>query len=152
MAPAWQGTTADGLTRLAQDYLCTLLTTFEGRPGRRPSPTPWVKLTEPRHTEKLMVAKGLLTITPHGRLLTEAERGSLCLWRHEDAVICEITDAGHITNPLVGRRTLFPATEGGRSLNLGQGRLGQLLGVLVAAITGMVDNLSSPCLVMSTPS
>ena len=43
-------------------------------------------------------------------------QGSLRLWRHEDAVICEISDAGHITDPLVGRRTPSQATKGGRGL------------------------------------
>ena len=42
--------------------------------------------------------------------------GTLRIWRHEDALICEVTDPGHITDPLVGRRTPSPATETGRGL------------------------------------
>ena len=42
--------------------------------------------------------------------------GTLRLWRQEDALVCEVTDPGHITDPLVGRRTPSPATQGGRGL------------------------------------
>jgi anti-sigma regulatory factor (Ser/Thr protein kinase) len=42
--------------------------------------------------------------------------GTLRLWRQEDALVCEVTDPGHITDPLVGRRTPSQATEGGRGL------------------------------------
>ena len=41
-------------------------------------------------------------------------RGTLRMWRQEDAVVCEIADTGNITDPLVGRRTPSPATEAGR--------------------------------------
>jgi anti-sigma regulatory factor (Ser/Thr protein kinase) len=42
--------------------------------------------------------------------------GTLRLWRDQDALICEITDTGHITDPLAGRRTPAPATAPGRGL------------------------------------
>ena len=42
--------------------------------------------------------------------------GTLRIWRQEDALVCEVTDPGHITDPLVGRRTPSPATEAGRGL------------------------------------
>jgi Holliday junction DNA helicase RuvB len=71
MALEWQGTTADGLTRLAQDYLCTLLSVFEGQAGEKTIANALGEPTAPRHTEKLLVSKGLLTITPTGRQITE---------------------------------------------------------------------------------
>ena len=43
-------------------------------------------------------------------------RGTLQMWHEDGAVICEITDGGHITDPLVGRRTPSLATDGGRGL------------------------------------
>ena len=43
-------------------------------------------------------------------------QGILRTWRREDALVFEITDAGHITDPLVGRRTPSEQTEGGRGL------------------------------------
>jgi anti-sigma regulatory factor (Ser/Thr protein kinase) len=42
--------------------------------------------------------------------------GTLRIWRDQDALICEITDTGHITDPLAGRRTPAPATASGRGL------------------------------------
>jgi anti-sigma regulatory factor (Ser/Thr protein kinase) len=42
--------------------------------------------------------------------------GTLRIWPQEDALVCEVTDAGHITDPLVGRRTPSPATQTGRGL------------------------------------
>jgi anti-sigma regulatory factor (Ser/Thr protein kinase) len=43
-------------------------------------------------------------------------RGVLRLWRQGDAVVCEFTDRGHITDPLAGRRTPSLSAEGGRGL------------------------------------
>lgn len=71
MALDWVGVTPDGLTRLAQDYLITLLTMFEGKGGERSIAS---ALNEPgplRHTEQLLVQHGYLSITPSGREMTE---------------------------------------------------------------------------------
>ena len=43
-------------------------------------------------------------------------QGTLRTWRPEDALVVEIADAGHITDPLVGRRPPSEQTEGGRGL------------------------------------
>jgi anti-sigma regulatory factor (Ser/Thr protein kinase) len=43
-------------------------------------------------------------------------RGVLRMWCQGDAVVCEITDRGHITDPLAGRRTPSLSAEGGRGL------------------------------------
>lgn len=68
----WAGTTEDGLDDLAQRYLTTLLKTFEGGAGERTIAAALGEPTPPRHTEKLLVRKDLLTITAKGRALTEA--------------------------------------------------------------------------------
>jgi anti-sigma regulatory factor (Ser/Thr protein kinase) len=43
-------------------------------------------------------------------------RGVLRLWQQGDAVVCEFTDRGRITDPLAGRRVPPLADEGGRGL------------------------------------
>lgn len=68
----WAGVTPDGLTDLAQRYLMTLLTTFEGRAGEKTIASALGEPTPPRHTEKLLVQKNYVTITAKGRALTEA--------------------------------------------------------------------------------
>lgn len=67
----WAGVTADGLSKLAQDYLVVLLATFDGRAGETTIAKALGEPTPPRHTEKLLLQKGLLSITPSGRELTE---------------------------------------------------------------------------------
>ncbi|WP_307795976.1 sensor histidine kinase [Amycolatopsis sp. 195334CR] len=42
--------------------------------------------------------------------------GVLRVWREDDSVICEIRDAGHITDPLAGRRPATPSQPNGRGL------------------------------------
>jgi len=42
--------------------------------------------------------------------------GILRIWQDDDALVCEITDSGHITDPLVGRRTPDVDSGGGRGL------------------------------------
>jgi anti-sigma regulatory factor (Ser/Thr protein kinase) len=44
--------------------------------------------------------------------------GRLRIWHEDDAVVCEITDEGHITDPLVGRRRVGPDQTNGRGLLL----------------------------------
>lgn len=66
----WSGYTEDGLTRLAQDYLMVLLVTYDGQAGEK---TIGSALGEPgplKHTEQLLIQKGLLSITSSGRQLT----------------------------------------------------------------------------------
>lgn len=70
-ARTWVGVTEDGLTKAAQDYLITLLITFEGRAG---AATIASALREPgplAHTEQTLTTKGYVRITPNGRELTE---------------------------------------------------------------------------------
>jgi anti-sigma regulatory factor (Ser/Thr protein kinase) len=49
-------------------------------------------------------------------LLHGGEPGVLRIWRRADDLICEIADAGHLDDPLVGRRTPDARAEGGRGL------------------------------------
>ncbi|MGA6164226.1 anti-sigma factor RsbA family regulatory protein [Amycolatopsis magusensis] len=42
--------------------------------------------------------------------------GVLRTWREDGAVVCEVRDAGHITDPLAGRRPASPTQLGGRGL------------------------------------
>jgi anti-sigma regulatory factor (Ser/Thr protein kinase) len=44
--------------------------------------------------------------------------GTLRIWREDDAVVCEITDEGRITDPLAGRRRIAPDQPNGRGLLL----------------------------------
>jgi anti-sigma regulatory factor (Ser/Thr protein kinase) len=44
--------------------------------------------------------------------------GTLRIWRDEDAVVCEITDEGRITDPLAGRHRVGPDQPSGRGLLL----------------------------------
>ncbi len=68
----WAGLTADGLDRLAQDYLTVVLVMFEGKAGEKTVANALGEPTSPRHTEKLLTQKGYLTTTASGRQLTEA--------------------------------------------------------------------------------
>jgi anti-sigma regulatory factor (Ser/Thr protein kinase) len=42
--------------------------------------------------------------------------GVLRLWETDDALVCEVTDAGRIEDPMAGRRLPAPDAEGGRGL------------------------------------
>jgi anti-sigma regulatory factor (Ser/Thr protein kinase) len=44
--------------------------------------------------------------------------GTLRIWRDDDAVVCEISDQGRITDPLAGRRRVGPDQPNGRGLLL----------------------------------
>ncbi|NVI88485.1 ATP-binding protein [Actinomadura sp. BRA 177] len=44
--------------------------------------------------------------------------GELCLWRDATHLIIEVSDAGHIDDPLAGRRPVPPDSVGGRGLLL----------------------------------
>lgn len=71
LALDWVGVTRDGLTRVAQDYLITMLTMFEGMAGQSSMQS---ALNEPgplRHTEQLLIQAGYLLVTPSGRQMTE---------------------------------------------------------------------------------
>jgi anti-sigma regulatory factor (Ser/Thr protein kinase) len=43
-------------------------------------------------------------------------RGVLRVWQEPDALVCEIHDAGHVEDPLVGRRIPTARQEGGRGV------------------------------------
>ncbi|GAA2356026.1 sensor histidine kinase [Nonomuraea africana] len=42
--------------------------------------------------------------------------GTLRLWHEEGRLVCEVSDTGHITDPLVGRSPVDPRTAGSRGL------------------------------------
>ena len=42
--------------------------------------------------------------------------GVLRVWEQDDALVCEVTDAGRIEDPMAGRRAPAPDAEGGRGL------------------------------------
>ncbi|MEU4544118.1 sensor histidine kinase [Nonomuraea dietziae] len=42
--------------------------------------------------------------------------GTLRLWHEEGRLVCEVSDTGHITDPLVGRAPVDPRTAGSRGL------------------------------------
>ncbi|MFD0470932.1 ATP-binding protein [Nonomuraea thailandensis] len=42
--------------------------------------------------------------------------GLLRVWTEDDRLVCEVSDAGHITDPLVGRRPVDPREAGSRGL------------------------------------
>jgi anti-sigma regulatory factor (Ser/Thr protein kinase) len=44
--------------------------------------------------------------------------GSIAMWREPDAVVVEFTDAGRLTDPLVGRRRPGAQAEGGMGVYL----------------------------------
>ncbi len=43
-------------------------------------------------------------------------RGEMLLWREDGALLCEVRDEGHITDPLVGRSRPTPQANNGRGL------------------------------------
>lgn len=49
-------------------------------------------------------------------LIHTGEPGTVRVWRHAEALVCEISDHGHITDPLVGR--LAPTADVGRGRGL----------------------------------
>lgn len=66
----WSGVTPDGLDKLAQDYLQVLYGLFGGKAGEKAIAAALGEPTPPRHTEKMLVEKGFVLITPGGRELT----------------------------------------------------------------------------------
>jgi len=42
--------------------------------------------------------------------------GSFRMWREVDTVVCEVSDAGHVSDPLAGRVLVPSDAEGGRGL------------------------------------
>jgi Holliday junction resolvasome RuvABC ATP-dependent DNA helicase subunit len=78
LALEWAGVTADGLPRVAQDYLLTLLVSDKDSLGEKVIASAMGEPGPLRHTEQLLIQKGLVTITTSGRSLTPAgvERAS----------------------------------------------------------------------------
>ncbi|EWC62494.1 putative regulator of sigma factor [Actinokineospora spheciospongiae] len=68
------------------------------------------------------------------------DRGTLRTWHDERTFTCEVTDSGHITNPLVGRVSPIPAVQGGRGVWLAN-RLCDLVSIRSAPGTGTVVRL-----------
>jgi anti-sigma regulatory factor (Ser/Thr protein kinase) len=46
------------------------------------------------------------------------DQGTLRVWADDEHLVCEVSDAGHITDPLAGRRPAGLGTNGGRGLLL----------------------------------
>lgn len=72
VAMRWCKLTPDGLNQVAQNYLTTLLTTFEGTAGEKVIASAIGEPGGVRHTEQTLVGKGLLVVTGQGRKLTDA--------------------------------------------------------------------------------
>ncbi|OLR94067.1 anti-sigma factor RsbA family regulatory protein [Actinokineospora bangkokensis] len=68
------------------------------------------------------------------------DRGTLRLWHDERTFTCEVTDSGHIRNPLVGRTAPIPSTQGGRGLWLAN-QVCDLVSVRSSPDTGTVVRL-----------
>jgi len=67
----WAGLTADGLTKIAQDYLTVMMVDFSGKAGEK---TIASALGEPgplRHVERLLLQKGFIAVTATGRQMTK---------------------------------------------------------------------------------
>ena len=67
----------------------------------------------PAPTEELVLAVNELATNSvrHG-----GGKGKLLLWRETDRLVCEIQDAGHIDDPLIGRSPPAPNQHTGRGL------------------------------------
>lgn len=71
-------------------------------------------LPEDRHGDfELAVAEVTANSVEHG-----GGRGTLRLWVEDGHIVVDVRDAGHITDPLAGRRPPTPAQLGGRGLLL----------------------------------
>ncbi|SDC11480.1 sensor histidine kinase [Actinokineospora iranica] len=68
------------------------------------------------------------------------ERGTLRLWTDGDAFVCEVSDSGHIQEPMVGRVAPRPSVQGGRGVWLAN-QLCDLVRIRSAAGTGTVVRL-----------
>jgi len=66
----WSGLTRDGLDRLAQNYLLTLYTAPNMRSGEKAIAQALGEPTPPRHTEKMLIQKGMIRLVSSGRELT----------------------------------------------------------------------------------
>jgi anti-sigma regulatory factor (Ser/Thr protein kinase) len=64
----------------------------------------------PSRANDLLLAVGELTANT---LAHTSGPGALTLWATPDAVICQVSDGGHITDPLAGQLRPGPAQEGG---------------------------------------
>jgi anti-sigma regulatory factor (Ser/Thr protein kinase) len=69
-------------------------------------------------------------------------RGTLRIWRDGTAIVCEITDPGHIGDPLVGRVLAAGRAEGGRGLWLAN-HLCDLVQVRSSATNGTTVRIHS---------
>ncbi|GLZ37332.1 sensor histidine kinase [Actinokineospora sp. NBRC 105648] len=68
------------------------------------------------------------------------ERGTLRLWTDGETFVCEISDSGHIPDPLVGRIAPIPSVQGGRGVWLAN-QLCDLVRIRSTASTGTVVRL-----------
>lgn len=66
----WSGLTPDGLDRLAQEYLMVLYMQPGFKAGEKTIAQALGEPTPPRHTEKLLIQKGLIRVCSSGRELT----------------------------------------------------------------------------------
>ena len=72
-----------------------------------------VELLSPSRTEDLVLAISELATNSlrHG-----GGTGTLRIWHQDNALLCEVHDRGHITEPLVGRNPPHPTQPSGRGL------------------------------------
>jgi anti-sigma regulatory factor (Ser/Thr protein kinase) len=71
-----------------------------------------VGLSEGRAADLLLAVNEVAT----NSLLHGGGRGTVCLWRDSDALVCEVRDKGYIEDPLVGRRRPSSGSVGGHGL------------------------------------
>jgi anti-sigma regulatory factor (Ser/Thr protein kinase) len=62
--------------------------------------------------------------------------GTLRVWGDDEAVVCEITDEGRITDPLAGRRRVGPNQNSGRGL-----LLAAMMSDLLQIVVGETGNI-----------
>ncbi|SFQ48165.1 Anti-sigma regulatory factor (Ser/Thr protein kinase) [Amycolatopsis arida] len=71
-------------------------------------------LPEPRHADLALTVAELGT----NSVLHGGGSGELAIWADDDHVVCDVTDAGHLADPLAGRVPVAPDQPGGRGLLL----------------------------------
>jgi anti-sigma regulatory factor (Ser/Thr protein kinase) len=64
----------------------------------------------PRRAGDLVIAVGELAANTFAHT---SEPGTLTLWATDSEIICQVSDTGHITDPLAGRLKPDPAAAGG---------------------------------------
>lgn len=90
-------------------------------------------LSQERTADLLLAVNEVAT----NSILHGGGRGTLSIWRHHDALVCEVRDEGRIEDPLAGRRRPPSDSRGGRGLWLAN-QLCELVQVRAFATGGVV--------------